>query len=522
MFFEKLLYVGVHKRLNRIAQDSVFTNNLTLLISSSNGFVYSLPDPILDRFFSHILPKIHQKIKWLGLESLSIERILRATNYPNLYGISLYNIQAETAIGLFTDETSLICTLKNQILELVIDISTNKIQSLPVDDNTIIFTHIFTTFTNLQYLNFGPSLLYHQRLSFSTSPLTIISTNLLKLHVYLENFNDCLYLLDGRFNQLHTLSANISFISASPLTINNKEKMPTLKCFSLHCDIETCAYDELILPLFRRMLNLEKLNLCLIVGDRKTFFDGNDLKINIINHMSRLNYFTFNIRSSSRFYNQINLPSNENIQNTFRDFCNKQIIYCADYFSTDKKGHCHIYSYPYKLNYYDDITNNFPGGIFKYVRKVSLFDEHPFEHEFFLRIAQSFPLMEKLCVCNEKRQINKQFRKSKNENQDLSIIKYPYLKELDLIHSCIDYHAQFLLDTKTCLPFDVRVSMQYELLKKVTRNFRRNTTRSNCAKMNCVYLCTKVEFSGYFDNFSPRKPQFPEHIKDYFPRAKIH
>ncbi|CAF3253229.1 unnamed protein product [Rotaria socialis] len=453
--------VGVHKRLNRIAQDSVFTNNLTLLISSSNGFVYSLPDPILDRFCSHILPKIHQKIKWLGLESLSIERILRATNYPNLYGISLYNIQAETAIGLFTDETSLICTLKNQILELVIDISTNKIQSLPVDDNTIIFIHIFTTFTNLQYLNFGPSLLYHQRLSFFTSPLTVISTNLLKLHVYLENFNDCLYLLDGRFNQLHTLSANISFISASPLTINNKEKMPTLKCVSLHCDIETCAYDELILPLFRRMLNLEKLNLCLIVGDRKTFFD-------------------------------------------------------------DKKGHCHIYSYPYKLNYYDDITNNFPGGIFKYVRKVSLFDEHPFEHEFFLRIAQSFPLMEKLCVCNEKRQINKQFRKSKNENQDLSIIKYPYLKELDLIHSCIDYHAQFLLDTKTCLPFDVRVSMQYELLKKVTRNFRRNTTRSNCAKMNCVYLCTKVEFSGYFDNFSPRKPQFPEHIKDYSPRAKIH
>ena len=31
-----------------------------------------------------------------------MERILRATNYPNLYGISLYNIQAETAIGLFT------------------------------------------------------------------------------------------------------------------------------------------------------------------------------------------------------------------------------------------------------------------------------------------------------------------------------------------------------------------------------------------------------------------------------------
>ncbi len=70
-----------------------------------------------------------------------------------------------------------------------------------------------------------------------------------------------------------------------------------------------------------------------------------------------------------------------------------------------KKAHCHAYSYPYKL---------------KYVCKVSLFDEHPFEHEFFLRIAESFPLMEKLTVVN---------------------------------------------DMKTCLPFDVRVFMDYELVK---------------------------------------------------------
>ncbi|CAF3407193.1 unnamed protein product, partial [Rotaria sp. Silwood2] len=93
---------NVNKRLNRIAQDSVFTNELALFLSPCKGSVYSLPDPILDRFCSHILPKIHQKIQWLQLESLSMERILRATNYPNLYGISLYNIQAETAISLFT------------------------------------------------------------------------------------------------------------------------------------------------------------------------------------------------------------------------------------------------------------------------------------------------------------------------------------------------------------------------------------------------------------------------------------
>jgi hypothetical protein len=43
----------------------------------------------------------HHKIKWLNLESSSIERILLATNYPYLHGIGLYCINAETARYLF-------------------------------------------------------------------------------------------------------------------------------------------------------------------------------------------------------------------------------------------------------------------------------------------------------------------------------------------------------------------------------------------------------------------------------------
>jgi DNA topoisomerase IA len=63
---------------------------------------YSLSDLILDRFCSHILPKINQKIQRLHLESLTMEHILRATNYPNLHAINLHNIQAKTAKDLFT------------------------------------------------------------------------------------------------------------------------------------------------------------------------------------------------------------------------------------------------------------------------------------------------------------------------------------------------------------------------------------------------------------------------------------
>ncbi|CAF4170406.1 unnamed protein product [Rotaria sordida] len=101
------------------------------------------------------------------------------------------------------------------------------------------------------------------------------------------------------------------------------------------------------------------------------------------------------------------------------------------------------------------------GGIFTSVRRVSLFDERSFEHEFFLRIAQSFPFMEKLTLINNKRQNNKQFGKSKNKNQDLSIIEYPYLIELDLTQAQKDYYEQFLFDTKICLTNNVCVNMDY-------------------------------------------------------------
>jgi hypothetical protein len=67
----------------------------------------------------------------------------------------------------------------------------------------------------------------------------------------------------------------------------------------------------------------------------------------------------------------------------------------VDYFSEAEQAHCHIYTYPYKLKSYKKITSYIPGGLLKCVREVSLYDERPFDHEFSLRISQSFPLLEK-------------------------------------------------------------------------------------------------------------------------------
>ncbi|CAM2701561.1 unnamed protein product [Rotaria socialis] len=57
--------------------------------------MHPLPDAMLDRFYSEILPKIHHKIKWLDLEPTSLERILLAANCSNLYEVSLILNKAE-------------------------------------------------------------------------------------------------------------------------------------------------------------------------------------------------------------------------------------------------------------------------------------------------------------------------------------------------------------------------------------------------------------------------------------------
>jgi hypothetical protein len=72
-----------------------------LIRDFSASSIDPLPDSILDRFCSEILPEIHHKIKWLNLESLSMKHILFATNYPNLYGLGLYDIEIETVLPLF-------------------------------------------------------------------------------------------------------------------------------------------------------------------------------------------------------------------------------------------------------------------------------------------------------------------------------------------------------------------------------------------------------------------------------------
>jgi hypothetical protein len=251
------------------------------------------------------------------------------------------------------------------------------------------------------------------------------------------------------------------------------------------------------------MSNLEKLNLSLSISVKETFIDGYNLKNKILNHMSQLNQFTFDIYSIMRINNEIILPSKEDIQNTFKDFQYTQIICYMDYFLNRKECQCHVYTYPSQMSYYQYIPNQFPGGYYPYVRVVSLYDEHPFEHEFFLQIAQSFPFMEKLVLINREPQQHKQSYKSTNDNCHLPIVDYSHLIELNIKVADDDYIEEFLCDTKTCFRKNIRLHIYDTALLRVTKHFTRKDTRMNCTKVDNILPWGEWRSSKSFQEYFP-------------------
>ncbi|CAF2043993.1 unnamed protein product [Rotaria magnacalcarata] len=114
-------------------------------------------------------------------------------------------------------------------------------------------------------------------------------------------------------------------------------------------------------------------------------------------------------------------------------------LFRVDHFQGSRYNQCHIYSYPYEWKCYNKIRNNFPDGLFKCVYAVSLFDKRPFEHDFSLQILQSFPFMKNLTINRRKAQINERRRKSKNNDENVSIINYYNLTELQYFQAHEDY-----------------------------------------------------------------------------------
>ena len=255
------------------------------------------------------------------------------------------------------------------------------------------------------------------------------------------------------------------------------------------------ASKKTVLPLLSRMSNLERLGLYFIIDHNTTVIDENFLKKHFLSSLMKLNEFQFFITSYVSSRMQSNLLSTKDIQQTFIDFKTNSIISYIDYFPEMNKCKYHIYSYPSQMTYYNNITNNFPGGLYEYVREVSLFDEKPFEHEFFLRIQKSFPVMERLWVNNKKPQNRKEL------NENFALIQYSSLLEIHIGNVHDDYIEEFLFDTKTHLSKNVNLYIKYESLERVTHNFTRESTRINCTKVHQLYLYGESKRSNTLEEY---------------------
>jgi hypothetical protein len=75
------------------------------------------------------------------------------------------------------------------------------------------------------------------------------------------------------------------------------------------------------------------------------------------------------------------------------------------------------------------------------------------------------------------------FHKRHSDDYYSPIVEYPHLISLDLSFANSYYVDQFLNKKKTNLPRLTKLNVAYEKLESVTKNFTRDETRHNCAKV---------------------------------------
>ncbi|CAF0742392.1 unnamed protein product [Adineta steineri] len=257
-------------------------------------------------------------------------------------------------------------------------------------------------------------------------------------------------------------------------------ELHNLKCFSLVSYDVTMDYDDLVVPLLRRMTHLEKLTLYLRILHRNAFVDGTHLQNEILDYMPQLHTFKFYISTQEDIYSSFPHKSNSDIERKFTNIRYGQMASIIDSFRGGNAAICHIYSLPFTFSRLEMITTHFPMIVFDTVTYLSVYDIIPMEHEFFIRISQIFPILKYFSIENNRSLSFERNEWEFDKNASCSIIEFPHLISLDVMCANIDYIAQFLLETKAHLPCLTELKVNYYQLKKVTMNFTRDTTRRSC------------------------------------------
>ena len=146
------------------------------------------------------------------------------------------------------------------------------------------------------------------------------------------------------------------------------------------------------------MINLEELSLLftLIRSDVMAYLNGGQLRDQVLRHLPRMEqcHFSIETRTVNRIGDPV-LASNDDLQRSFVghpfgsvgshvDVFDKSddTLTQAHWLSRKFHSRCHIYSRPYRIVKFWDVSNTFEDGIFERDRIVSLMDVRPFEHDF--------------------------------------------------------------------------------------------------------------------------------------------
>ena len=257
-----------------------------------------------------------------------------------------------------------------------------------------------------------------------------------------------------------------------------------MKRFSLCCERISNQFEATVLPLLNRMPNLEYLHLRATVLVSGRYIDENYLEKYVFSRLPRLKTLSLFIHSYLCLSNGqlASLLSQKIEQISFR-FLDNRIACYGDYFPEARNIQHHLYTSTCLNKYFSGVSNRFPGGRFSHVRRVSLYDEKPFEHEFFVRIERSFPLLEQLIIDNCEAQHQREESDQLNSyHRKISPIKYLSLGLIKLVDVHDHYLEEFLLHTKTTFDRQLTLWMKYDSLKRVTNNFTRDELRVNAEK----------------------------------------
>ncbi|CAF3172243.1 unnamed protein product [Rotaria socialis] len=492
-----------NERIDSIAREEIFSN--TLNFASTIGDITVL-DSMLDRFCNYILPRIHYNVKCLIVEPTYMERILLATHYPKLTELKIFNFQRDSSLHYLTGYVSLLFNLDDSSLRHIFRQQIKKLDLINKDRERAVgsweeytkrvYAPILTCFENLKHLNVversipvypGLSLRYLPSSTFSSSTLTYLCINVI-------TWTDCLCLLDGRLKQLSTLIVKIYRMDTDSSIDHNLNDLPNLKIFSLiHYGLIE-EYDNKIVSLVRRMSYLEKLTLYLRVSCKRVFIDPIYLINEFSMDMQRLRSFNFYLSTYNDRNDLVRYLSNNHIEQNYITTVYHEVsnIVC---FSVDTATY-HVFTLPFEFTKLIFIGNIFPNIIFNYVIELWVHDVVPFKHEFFQRIAQAFPLLERFCL-SDFSPTSFAANISSDNIQSHEIVEYPHLTSLDLTRVGNNDIDQFLNESKAHLPHLAELRIFYEDLRIVTNDFTREATRRNCA--NVTQLITGTQIVGSKD-----------------------